>query len=117
METLEQVAKQPQPIARQQSATKQQPQPKMDKRPLTNREVHQTHDVQIGLLKRFKMEQTPLTVRLVVGDHLTGKIKRYDTFVIDFRSDDGRVNFLYKHGIVGFSTMDGMADSVQDEAA
>jgi len=91
-------------------------QPQM-KKPLTNREVHQTHDVQLGLLKRFKMEQTLLTIRLMGGGEITGRIKRYDTYVIDFRSDDGKVNLFYKHGIVGFSTKDGMADSVQDEAA
>jgi RNA chaperone Hfq len=60
--------------------------------------------VQIGLLKRFKAEGTPLTLRLMGGGEIKGTLQRYDTFVIQFRGDDGITHLLYKHGIVGFST-------------
>lgn len=65
----------------------------------------QVNDVQIGMLKRFQVDGTQLTVRLMGGGELSGKVRKYDTFVIDFAANDGKTHMLYKHGIVGFSTL------------
>ena len=89
----------------------QQQQPKQtanQQKQLSNREA-QTHDVQIGMLKRFKAEDVPLTLRLMGGGEIKGVVRRYDTFVIQFQGDDGITHMLYKHGIVGFSTQAALA--------
>jgi RNA chaperone Hfq len=66
--------------------------------------VHATHDVQVGLLKRFKLEGTEVALRTMSGRRLIGKVKRYDTFVIEFQTTDNHVHLLYKHGVEGFET-------------
>jgi RNA chaperone Hfq len=62
------------------------------------------NEVQSGLLKRFKAEATVLTVKLMDGSYEVGVIKDFDTFSIEFATDDGRKAIFYKHGIVGFIT-------------
>lgn len=61
------------------------------------------HDVQVGLLKRFKVDGTHLQVRTMSGRELDGRITRYDTFAIEFQTTDGRIHLLYKHGVEGFT--------------
>jgi sRNA-binding regulator protein Hfq len=63
-----------------------------------------THDIQIGLLKRFKLEGTEIALRTMSGRRLIGKVKNYDTWTIEFQTTDNCVHLLYKHGIEGFET-------------
>lgn len=70
--------------------SRNEPAQRMPARPKSNREIHLTHDVQTGLLKRFKDDIVPLTVCLMGGSTMHGVVRRYDTFVIDFRDDAGK---------------------------
>lgn len=79
--------------------------PKVAERRPTNHQIHSDHVLQRGLLARFRKEETRLVLMLMNDAEITGVIHNYDMYVIDFRDDDGRLYFLYKHGIIGFRTV------------
>jgi RNA chaperone Hfq len=67
-----------------------------------SRHLHDEHTLQRGLLGRFRREGTHLVLLLINGEKIAGTIKNHDQYVIEFRSDDGQLIFLYKHGVIGF---------------
>ena len=62
--------------------------------------------VQDDFLNRLRREQMPVTVLLVDGSRLAGRVKSFDRFSILLESQ-GQEQLLFKHAIATLSPMQG----------
>ena len=56
-------------------------------------------NIQDGFLFQNLKEAKPLTVELVTGKSLAGRLKRFDRFAIVLELPDGLEMLIYKHAV------------------
>ena len=56
-------------------------------------------NIQDGFLFQNLKEAKPLTVELVTGKNLAGRLKRFDRFAIVLELADGLEMLIYKHAV------------------
>lgn len=83
--------------------------------PIVNKKKFDASELQSNILTAFQRERSLLTIFMMNGPQINGRVKRFDTFTVTISSDDGNYYLLYKHGIAGYAVKAGIFKNMKFE--